>query len=508
MVDGGRRFHFGYADLAMAGLALIAFVYTAIRIYSMSITFDEAWAFKYFLEPRDLSVLKHFFSLFYKDANNHLLNTLLMRLTTWIFGYEEWSLRLPVIGAHLLFLFFSWQLARDLDSPMMGIALFVALNFNPFVLDFFSIARGYGLAMGLTAASLWFFARYFRSGCTRSLIRGLWFSSLSVFANLSFLNVYCALLAMYLAREIYLYRRQPGPGALWPFIRIRLKGDRNRIATNLWVTFIINGIFIARLGHAGALVHGTDLGFWPSAVGSLIESTLYGERYAFANVSLLVSVIQVTLIVLVMASVACKLAGASKILDDDTLYLGLLLLCGISVFLQNVLFSVPYPLDRTTLLFFPLYVLAIFTGVRALVRCGPKVVRVVCVAFLALLTAATAAHAARTMNLDSTYLWRYDEESEAIMRQIARDARGLTGDGPLVINIDREWRFQSSFNYYLFLLGLNDFAEVVRVRELPDPGATYIVMDQGMIKSDIGPLIEVAKWKKQPLRVMRRPAPD
>lgn len=508
MMGGDRRFHIGYADLVMAGLALIAFMYTAARVYSMSITFDEAWAFKSVLEPQELSMYKHFSGLFYKDANNHLLNTVSMRLTTWIFGYEEWSLRLPVFCAHLLFLFFTWRLARDLDSPMIGIAMFTVLNFNPFVLDFFSIARGYGLAMGLAAGSLWYFSRYFRTGCTRSLIRGLWFSSLAVFANLSFLNLYCALLCMYLAREIFLYWQLSGPQGLWPFIRTRLKGDRSRVAVNLWVTFVINGVFIARLAHAGALIHGTDLGLWAGTVQSLIESTLYGEHYAIANVSLLVPVVQATLITLIVVSVACKMAGVSKLLGDDTLYLGLLLLCGLSVFLQNVLFSVPYPLDRTALLFFPLYVLALFTGIGTLATRGPGVVKVMSAFFLAAVTTAAGAHAAGTMNLESTYLWRYDEESEVIMRNIARDVSKLTGEGPFVINIDREWRFQASFNYYIFLLGLNDFAEVVRKRGLPDPGATYIVMDQGMIELDTAPLISVAQWKKQPLKVMRRPAAD
>lgn len=497
------------SDLALAVLSIIALSYTVVRVFSLSITYDEAWAFKSILAPRDLSLYKHFSSLFYKDANNHFLNTVLMRLGTWILGYDEWVLRLPVLGGHLMYLYFTRQLARDLHKGFAGVAVFTVLNFNPFVLDFFSIARGYGLAMGLMAGSLFYFSRYFRGGCNNnSLIWGLWFASLSVFANLSFLNVYCALLCMYFAREFYLNRRRDEPHPPWPLIKGLLKGDNNRIALNLLVTFGLNGLFIARLANAGALVHGTDDGLWDGSIASLIEYTLYGEPYWWVSTQLIIGMVKGTLVVLIPGYLACKTFTASSILDDDTLYLGLLLLCGLSVYLQNILLSVPFPLDRTTLLFFPLFVLTVFTGLIGIARYAPAWINLLCTAYLLVLSTAAGVHALKTMNLDSTYIWRIDEESEAIMQKIADDSGGLEGDGPFVINIDREWRLESGFNYYIFKLGLDNFTEVVRKRGLPDPESTYIIMDRRMIDASAGPLIPVARWSKQPLWVMRLPAQE
>ena len=82
------------------------------------------------------------------SPNNHLLNTFLMRLCSTLFGNSELSLRAPNILAHVLYLVSSILLLRRLQHVLLQVVGFVFLNLNPFMLDFFFLARGYGLALG------------------------------------------------------------------------------------------------------------------------------------------------------------------------------------------------------------------------------------------------------------------------------------------------------------------------------------------------------------------------
>src|SRR5581483_8855037 len=84
------------------------------------------------------------------DANHHFLNTLLMRLSTAIFGVSEWSLRLPALGGAALYFTAVYRLCRKAFGEGWMFLLAVALlSLNPFVLDFMAAARGYGLALAL-----------------------------------------------------------------------------------------------------------------------------------------------------------------------------------------------------------------------------------------------------------------------------------------------------------------------------------------------------------------------
>jgi len=71
----------------------------------MSITYDEAYSYLEFAR-RDFWVPPEFN---YMAANNHLLNTWLMKISVSLFGLSEFSLRLPNLLFHLVYLFFSYR---------------------------------------------------------------------------------------------------------------------------------------------------------------------------------------------------------------------------------------------------------------------------------------------------------------------------------------------------------------------------------------------------------------
>ncbi|MCX6800323.1 MAG: hypothetical protein NT091_04220, partial [Candidatus Falkowbacteria bacterium] len=124
-------------NLIILFLGLI-FVYSCLRSCFLSITHDEA-----------ITVLYHsqhsFWDIVYYNtpilSNNHLLNTLLVKLSIALFGFNELAVRVPALLGHLLYLTGIYQLIKFVyrkSDVFFGIPI-IFLVANPFVLDFFSL---------------------------------------------------------------------------------------------------------------------------------------------------------------------------------------------------------------------------------------------------------------------------------------------------------------------------------------------------------------------------------
>ncbi len=135
----------------MALLLLTAvFGMNIYRATTQSITTDEAFTYERFVSKPFAGLLEPF------DANNHVLNSLLARLSITMFGLSEWSLRLPSVMGGAIYLLAAYRLCFLLfGDTIWGFLATALLTTDPFLLDHLSAARGYGLALGLL-----FFAAY------------------------------------------------------------------------------------------------------------------------------------------------------------------------------------------------------------------------------------------------------------------------------------------------------------------------------------------------------------
>ncbi|MBL8851204.1 MAG: glycosyltransferase family 39 protein [Planctomycetaceae bacterium] len=81
----------------------------------------------------------------YNSTNNHLLNTLLMHVSTRVFGPQEWALRWHVLlaGTVLVWAVFVW--ARDWISRPVGLMAAAAVAVSPMLITYSADARGYML---------------------------------------------------------------------------------------------------------------------------------------------------------------------------------------------------------------------------------------------------------------------------------------------------------------------------------------------------------------------------
>lgn len=128
-------------------------------------------------------------------ANNHWLNTILMKCCSLILGYSEWSLRLPNV---LTFGLYAYSIIKILQlSKLHYLTIWLAILvffLNPFLLDFFALARGYGLGMGfLTFALYQGFRFFYLDQKTSNLVLFLLSSIACIYANYAFFTPILAL---------------------------------------------------------------------------------------------------------------------------------------------------------------------------------------------------------------------------------------------------------------------------------------------------------------------------
>ncbi len=170
---------------ALVCLAIAALCIVVIRACLQSITIDEAGSFlQYARNPQPM----HWWPI----SDNHVLNSLLMRLATTIFGVSNLTARLPaLLGATIYIASALFISARLTNRKLLQALLFTCLVYNPMILDYLVAARGYSLAIGFFLAAVAVIASaMITAGDGATLLRKCaWVSvllALSCSANLSF----------------------------------------------------------------------------------------------------------------------------------------------------------------------------------------------------------------------------------------------------------------------------------------------------------------------------------
>jgi hypothetical protein len=147
-LNGPREAGLRPANILLLIAALFAFVWAVARACVQSITMDEADTYLTWVgraQPFQ----------WYPAANNHLLNSALMRVSTGVFGLSQLTVRLPALLGAAIYIsvcvFICTLLYKRSASQLV---LFVCLVYNPFVFDFLVAARGYGMANGFLVCAV------------------------------------------------------------------------------------------------------------------------------------------------------------------------------------------------------------------------------------------------------------------------------------------------------------------------------------------------------------------
>jgi hypothetical protein len=406
----------------MQFIGFFLFAYTCLRAIVISITYDEAYTFlEFVLKPNWISPPAN-----YMGANNHLLNTWLMKICYNTFGMSEFSLRFPNVLAHILYLYCSWKICNALFKSKPALFAFIIINTNPFLLDFFSLARGYGISIGLMMLSLYFLLKYISGNKIFYSLCSLIVLSFSVLANLSFIYFYFLLLFLLLLIPFY------KKAVSWEIILTVLTGGT-------FLYFILPYIFT--LDKAGAFFYGGNRDIFSETLTSLANASFYFDGDFYPQLSN-VFVTIIVLILFVSIFIALKyLINKNK--SDSTLFfqsicfiiIGILAGCT----LQHIMLNTKLPYDRTSLYLIPLICLIVTFVLNHFQNEKIKQWLFVSASFL---SALLFFHA---LNFSHVIAWKTNGITKTIFNKLKNEQSVY----PLSIGID--FMFEPCFAYYKML---------------------------------------------------------
>ena len=128
--------------LAIVMIGLVARAY----FLAQPMRFDEAYTFIDFVQQSFSQ------SFYYLAPNNHVLHTLLVKITTWLWGASPAALRLPALASGMVAIPLAFLLSRKLHRGRAGLLAAIGMAVTPYLILYGTMARGYTLLVCLTIA--------------------------------------------------------------------------------------------------------------------------------------------------------------------------------------------------------------------------------------------------------------------------------------------------------------------------------------------------------------------
>jgi hypothetical protein len=311
----------------------ILWIYIGLRAYFVPIMHDEAATMFFYVHTgKFIPFFSHW------DANNHMLNSLLSRLSYLCFGDDLWALRLPNVLAALVLFYFVWKISAEFQSVFLKWFFLVLMLMSQTFMEFFALSRGYGLSMSLLMASLWYYIQYVKYERNKLLLLCLLMMSFAVSANLTLLISDFIIIGIFIIHLISQYFSHK-KSVKKPMIICFIFGV---FPTGLFILFLY---FLKKFG---LLYYGSMEGLLEGTLDSMLfHFTGYTDIWA-ARYVVFISIL-LLLIPVFFAITKYRLWFSDPSAIFIFLFAGNLL----SVFMLNLIFGNPYHQDRTALYFYP-----------------------------------------------------------------------------------------------------------------------------------------------------------
>lgn len=162
---------------------IVLWIFIWQHAFNMDITYDESYSFR---------LIRNEFKAMPGSPNNHWLNSFFMKLFNILFGNDPGYLRLHSILSFPFFAHGIYRLTPFIRNQAAQFIFYCIAIFNPFVLDFFSLARGYAMAVTFQVWTILFLIQAASNTFSyRQWLRIVIIMAFSIAANLSY--VYTAI---------------------------------------------------------------------------------------------------------------------------------------------------------------------------------------------------------------------------------------------------------------------------------------------------------------------------
>ncbi len=455
--------------------AVFAMLWVIGRACVQSITIDEADTYLMWVARPDPS---HWTPA----ANNHVLNSLLMRLFTSVFGLSHLTVRAPALIGAVIYIFAAYFLCLLITRDrLLEWPLFVCFVFNPLVLDYLVAARGYGLAMAFLTCAITVPAYChleglngrFRSSTKACVMSSICFA-LSFAANFSFAFVNAAALLLII---IWTWRSQPKSG-LAERRRYKVRSLTACLLPGFLVTVFISGWTLLKWPKGQLWFGATSL---RETLASVLEASAFrlnpqivnpllypfGQRFKFVLFAVLGAIVLWRLVLLWRDRSRPRDAGTTWLLSLGVVAGGAAGLALLVHWLSFRLFHLLLPKDRTALYLIPLGMLVI--GVIAAIPLSSRIGRwcyrsVVCALF------AVACYFLLCLRLTYFKEWSWGADVKSVYSVLAYYNHNYCID-----KVASSWHYVAALNVYRELSGRETIAQFTSAPAYPSGRAVYIL---------------------------------
>ena len=427
----------------LGATATFAFLWILARACLQSITIDEADTYLYFVGQPGPSQWE-------PSTNNHLLNSLLMRLSTSLFGLGHLSVRLPALIGAAIYITAAYALCRRFHVRLAW-PLLACLVFNPLVMDHLVAARGYSLAVAFLMVQFTIaVSQWDRRACAICSVA----AALSFAANFSFAVVNAATIA-----GIFVLACRTTPA--WR--------DRGR----LLAACLLPGLVVTAFLSLHALLHFPmdTLSYGSHTLGEMLrtvrESSLYRPNPQIVNPTLLhaVEFLAPYLLPAVLAVAAWQFRRRQPAFAYVLVGVLAAAILGHLILLKS--FHVLLPRDRTAIWLVPL--LTLIAGTVAVDR------RALQIALCTL-----SVYYLLCLRLHYFKEWDWDADMQDVYPVLAwyNHTYGVT-------DFASNWQYGAALNFYRVESGRENMQEISSPVELHGGHAVYVLnypFDEGFLK--------------------------
>lgn len=410
---------------------ILLLIYIVYRAYYLSFTHDEAISYWLISGQKEYTY----------TANNHLLNTYLMGVSQSFFGKSEIALRLPNVLSFVLFGLGLYLIFKREKRVLLFSFSFLFILLNPFMLEFFSLARGYGLSIGFFTMSIYFTLRNAFSYSNLKFyiidfIGAIIFGLLSTLSNLSLINFYISVLLVF-SFKLFLNRK-----------KIALKIKHWTIVFTTFIFSILPIVYIIK--HLLFLSEKKELYFGSESFTDIFNTLFELSIYYPIEKAPIISFIILLIFILYISGIA--LVIIFRRLNSQFAIL-LILIASIStgMFLEYYLFDAQFPIERSVLFLWPIIGLLIYFLIQ-LLHDKFKIMTYPLFSLGILLLIPLVLNFKHGYNLESTRQWRYDTDTKEVLLLISKNS---IKSKPVIIKCN--FLYYTTFHYYKDYLKLDNF---------------------------------------------------
>ena len=411
-------------------ISTIAVAIVVFRAYTMPVTHDEAatvihyaarfspWQIMMFPDPW---------------PNNHILNTLLTKMSIGFFGEGHLAIRLPSMLSIIIYL---WAIRRfvgvwKLKKSILNVGVLLAFLSLPHLLDFFSICRGYGLSSAMVLLSLSYAVTAMQNRRDRHLIYAVFIALLSSYANFSSL-VYWA--AVVMGVGLYLLLRKADVRQKW--IHISCLG----VSSLLYLALISQPLI--KMRSTNQFKYWSEGSFFNETIVSLSQFWLDGQ-YGIQAKTLAIGVAISIVAMLIFAVWHFIKKGLEASFKNALVVIPTFFL--LTLFVENIqvlLLHTPHLSGRVGVFLFPLFLASLVCICIAVVRrfTIPTVYKFILGSVISI---GFGWHIYKTLDMKKTHLWWYDKYNVEMLTYL----RGANVENDQV-RLNVNWLFHPSLNYY------------------------------------------------------------